>query len=102
MASGSEAFGLPEARRQVATGCVLQPSLIVSLEEVLQGELNVTRSFRLGDDTHIRANAVVRGIQNRVVKRVDEFSPELELVLVEQGEGLGEREIDVLQARAAH
>ena len=64
------------------------------LEVVLHTELNVAGSLRTIDDAEIAAKAAVRGIEDRRVRDVDEFTANFEVLLLESGKEFGDAKVD--------
>jgi len=87
-------------RSKQLVGCVL-PCFVCGamwLEQVLQCELELTLSLRVVDQTKGSADGGVRSYQDGVVQDVDCFSAELQALMLDDGEALGDAEVDRLQA----
>src|SRR5260370_9392899 len=68
------------------------------LEQVFQCELQLTLSLCVVDETEGSADGGVRSYQDGMVQDVDRFSATLQALMLDDGEALGDAEIDRLQA----
>src|SRR3981189_1638186 len=67
-------------------------------EHVLQCELKLALSLCVVDQTEGSADGGVRSYQDGMVQNVDRFSAELQALMLDDGEALGDTEVDRLQA----
>ena len=79
-----------------------QPFCETSSETVFQGDLNVSSPLRVLQQAQRRADAASRGIQNRGVAQIDEFSSNLHMLMFGNREVLRHVEIESAQARSAY
>src|SRR5437016_95632 len=70
----------------------------MSLEQVLQGELELTLSLCVVHQPEGSADGGVRSYQDGMVQDVDRLSAELQALMLDDVEALGDAEVDRLQA----